>query len=317
MTTQAVGTKTVTHKQKSLGKRIAEHWVLYLFLLPAILAVALFHYRPMLESFLLAFKKFQFKKTVFQMQSVGFQNFQTFFDTPNCWQLIKNTLTISLMKIILGYPFPILLAVFLNESKNVKFKKTMQTISYLPHFLSWAIVVTMIQRLFAPNTGIVNQLIAALGGDGSTFWMMQESFFYPIMFWSNVWMGIGWGSIIYLAAITGVDPTLYEVAHIDGATKWQEVWYVTLPSIIPVMTITFILSLSGVLSAGYDQIYMLRTPGNMDVADILDTYIIRIGLEKGKYTYATAIGLIQGLAGLVLVIITNTISKAVTENSLW
>lgn len=147
--------------------------------------------------------------------------------------------------------------------------------------------------------------------------MMEKSFFYPIMFASHVWKDIGWSSIIYIAAIAGIDPTLYEVSRIDGATKWKEIWYVTIPSIIPVMTITFILSLSGVLSAGYDQVYMMRTAGNMDLADILDTYIIRIGLEKGKYTYATAIGLIQGLAGLILVFITNFVSKSVSENSLW
>lgn len=147
-----------------LLKRIKDHWVLYLFLLPAVLTMILFHYRPTLEAFLLAFKKFQFKKTVFEMQYIGFSNFETFFNTPNCWQLIKNTLIISLMKIILGFPFPIMLAVFLNETKNLRFKKIAQTISYLPHFLSWVIVATMIERLFAPKIGIVNQMISALGG---------------------------------------------------------------------------------------------------------------------------------------------------------
>lgn len=300
-----------------LGRRILRHWIHYLFLLPAFLAVLLFKYKPMVDGFVLAFKQFQFKKSIWEMSNVGFLHFETFFNNPTAWSLIRNTLVISLMKIVLAFPFPILLAVMINEIHSKPFKKTIQTISYLPHFLSWTIVATIIERLFAPNVGIVNQLIAALGGDGSTFWMMERSFFYPIMFFSYVWKTIGWSSIIFIAAITGIDPTLYEVARIDGARKWQEIFYITIPGIMPVIVMIFILSLADVLSAGYDQVYLLRTAGNMDVADILDTYIIRMGLEKGKYSYATAVGLIQSVAGLILVITCNFVSRKVSETALW
>lgn len=303
-------------RRRPLLKRMRQHWMYYLLLIPGIVAVALFNYVPM-TGIVLGFKKFQFKKSMWEMSWIGLVHFETFFNDPNAWTLIGNTLVISLMKIVLAFPFPVFLAIMLNEVQQNRLKKTVQTITYLPHFLSWTIVVTIIERIFAPNNGLVNQIIAALGGDGSTFWMMERSFFYPAMFFSYLWKGIGWSSIIFLAAITGIDPALYEAARIDGAKKLQEIIYITLPGILPVVTMVFIMSLSGVLSAGYDQIYMLRTPGNMDVADILDTYIIRVGLEKGRYSYATAVGLIQGVAGLTLVITCNAISRKVSDTALW
>lgn len=305
------------YHRPSILMRIQRHWIQYLFLLPAFLAVLFFNYKPMADGLLLAFKQFQFRKTIWEMKFVGFAYFETFFNNPTALSLIKNTLVISLMKIVLAFPFPIILAILLNELSHRHFKKAVQTISYLPHFLSWTIVATIIERMFAPDTGVVNQFIHLLGGDGSTFWMMESAFFYPIMFFSYVWKSIGWSSIIFLAAITGIDPSLYEVARIDGARKLQEVRYITLPGILPVIAMVFIMSLSSVLSAGYDQIYLLRTAGNMDVADILDTYIIRMGLEKGKYSYATAVGLIQSVAGLLMVLFCNWISRRISETALW
>lgn len=309
--------KQSTRVSPGLAARIAKHWIYYMLLLPAFLVVLLFKYRPMLDGFIVAFKQFQFKKTIFDMPYIGLLHFDSFFSNPTALPLIGNTLIISLMKIVLAFPFPILLAIMINEIQSKRFKKIVQTVSYLPHFLSWTIVATIIERLFAPTNGIANQLIAALGGDGSTFWMMQRTFFYPIMFSSYVWKTVGWSSIIFIAAITNIDPTLYEVARIDGARKLQEVFYITIPCIFPVIVMIFIMSLSDVLSAGYDQVYMLRTAGNMDVADILDTYIMRMGLEKGKYSYATAVGLIQSVAGLLLVITCNAISRKASQTSLW
>ena len=200
---------------------------------------------------------------------------------------------------------------------KMKFKKISQTITYLPHFLSSVIIVTMLQKILAPNTGILNQAIAALGGDGSTFFLMDAKYFYRILFSMDLWKNIGWDSIMYLAAISSVDPTLYEAAEMDGCGKLKKMWHITLPGIRGTIGILFIMGIGGLLSSGVDQVWLLRTPGNMSIADTLDIYVLRVGLQGGQFGYATAIGLIQGLVGLVLVVACNKICKKMTEVSLW
>jgi putative aldouronate transport system permease protein len=221
------------------------------------------------------------------------------------------------MKLFVGLPFPIILALMFNEVKNRRFKGITQSISYLPQFLSWVIVVGLMQRVFAPDTGLLNEAIKYIGGDGSTFFMMESKYFYSLMFSSHLWKTIGWDSIIYFAAIAGINPELYEAAKIDGAKKFNEIWNITLPSIRPTIAILFILSLGNILSAGFDQLYLMRTPGNMSLSDILDTYIIRVGLQDGQYGYATAVGLMQGLIGLVLVVLANRLARRYSDTSLW
>ena len=205
----------------------------------------------------------------------------------------------------------------LNEIRNTRFKRLSQTISYLPHFLSWVVVASLVQKLLAPNEGLINQLYAALGGDGSTFWLMEEGYFYQIMFVSNLWKGLGWGSIIYLAAIAGIDPTLYEAAEVDGANWFWKMIYVTISGIRSTIGILFILDLGEILRTGFEQNFLLRTPGNMNAADILDVYVLRMGLMQGQFGYATAIGMLQGVAGLVMVVLANRLSRKFTEVSLW
>ena len=173
------------------------------------------------------------------------------------------------------------------------------------------------QRILAPDTGLVNQVISWLGGDGSTFFMMEEGAFHPMMFWSYVWKDVGWSSIIYYAAIVGINPALYEAAKIDGANKWRQIWHITLPGIRSTIIVLFILSLGSILSAGFDQIYLLKTPGNMNVSEILDTYIIYMGLESGQFGFGTAIGMMQGIVGLILVLTVNKVAKKWFQSSLW
>ena len=199
----------------------------------------------------------------------------------------------------------------------MKFKKVSQTITYLPHFLSSVIIVTMLQKILAPNTGILNQFIDLLGGDGSTFFLMEPDYFYQILFSMDLWRNIGWDSIMYLAAISSVDVALYEAAEMDGCGKLKKMWHITLPGIRGTIGILFIMGVGGILSSGVDQIYLLRTPGNMTLADTLDIYVLRVGLQGGQFGYATAIGLIQGLVGLVLVVVCNRICRKMTEVSLW
>lgn len=308
--------KAVKLNKKSLKSKLLHYWPLYVMLLPAIIYYILICYVPMAGN-VLAFKEYSFKKGIWGSDFVGLRYFESFFKSYDALRLIKNTLTVGFIKCILEFPFAIILALLLNELKNMKFKKASQTITYLPHFLSSVIIVTMIQRLLAPNNGVINQIIVGLGGDGSTFFLMDAKYFLGILFSMDLWRNIGWDSIIYLAAISSVDTSLYEAAQMDGCGKLKRMWHITLPGIRGTIGLLFIMGVGGLLSSGFEQIYLLRTPGNMQLADTLDTYVVRVGLQGGQFGYATAIGLIQGLVGLVLVIGTNKICKKLTEVSLW
>ena len=302
--------------KQPISKRLVRYWPLYVMLIPCVVYYALLCYVPMAGS-VLAFKDYSFKKGIWGSPWVGFDYFKTFFMSYDAPRLIKNTLTIGVIKCILEFPFAIILALMLNEILNMKFKKVAQTITYLPHFLSSVIIVTMIQKILAPNVGILNQAISALGGDGSTFFLMEADYFYTILFSMDLWRNIGWDSIIYLAAISSVDTALYEAAEMDGCNKLKRMWHITLPGIRGTIGLLFIMGVGGLLSSGVEQMWLLRTPGNMSLADTLDVYVVRVGLQGGQFGYATAIGLIQGLVGLILVVTCNKICKKMTEVSLW
>lgn len=306
-------------KVKPMGmtwKNIKKHRAQYLMLLPCIIFFIIFSYLPM-AGLVLAFKEFRFDTGMFGGAWVGLQYFERFFQDPQSWTFVKNTLIISGMKLILAMPFPIILALLFNEIKSNKIRGFFQSISYLPHFLSWVVVVGIIQSILAPNTGLLNELIKTMGGDGSTFFLMDEKYFHSIMFWSYVWKDIGWSSIIYFAAIAGIDPALYEAAEIDGAGRLRKIWHITLTGIRPTILILFILSLGNILSAGFDQIYLLKTPGNAEVAEIIDTYVIRTGLQSGQFGYATAVGMMQGVIGLIVVLVVNRFANKKFNTSLW
>lgn len=302
--------------KQPISKRLVRYWPLYVMLIPCVVYYALLCYVPMAGS-VLAFKDYSFRKGIWGSPWVGFDYFKTFFLSYDAPRLIKNTLTIGVIKCILEFPFAIILALMLNEILNMKFKKVAQTITYLPHFLSSVIIVTMIQKILAPNVGILNQAISALGGDGSTFFLMEADYFYTILFSMDLWRNIGWDSIIYLAAISSVDTALYEAAEMDGCNKLKRMWHITLPGIRGTIGLLFIMGVGGLLSSGVEQVWLLRTPGNMSLADTLDVYVVRVGLQGGQFGYATAIGLIQGLVGLALVVTCNRICKKMTEVSLW
>lgn len=303
-------------KIKLLKKRIYSHKVLYLMFLPCIVYFILFEYIPMAGVYT-AFTDFSFTKGIFGSPFVGLKYFNAFFNSYDAPRLIKNTLIIGFMKSVLEFPFAILLALMLNELKSPRYKKITQTISYLPHFMSSVIVITMLQRMLAPNVGTINKIIGAFGGDSSKFFLMEKKYFLPILFSLDIWKNIGWNSIIYLAAISGVDVALHEAAQIDGCSKMKRIWHITLPGIRNTIGVLFILGIGGLLSSGFEQIYLLRTPGNMEIADTLDIYVVRTGISNAQFGYATAIGLIQGLVGLMLVVISNRISKKVTEVGIW
>ena len=299
-----------------LGRRILSCWPLYVMLVPAVVYYILICYVPIAGN-VLAFKDYSFRKGIWGSPWVGMKYFNAFFNSYDCWRLITNTLHVGFIKCILEFPFAILLALLLNEIHALRFKKVTQTITYLPHFLSSVIIVTMLQRILAPNNGVLNQIIKSMGGAGDTFFLMQAKYFHKILFSMDLWRNIGWDSIIYLAAISSVDQELYEAASMDGCNKLGQIWHVTLPGIRGTIGLLFIMGVGGLLSSGFEQMWLLRTPGNMSVADTLDVYVVRIGLQNGQFGYASAVGLIQGLVGLFLVVTANTISKRLTEVALW
>ncbi|WP_142556285.1 ABC transporter permease [Staphylococcus epidermidis] len=305
--------------QKSLLKRMWEHKVLYLMILPCLLFFLIFNYIPM-TSLVLAFKDFRFDTGIIGGDWKGLYYFKRFFSDPRCIQIIMNTLIISGMKLILALPFPIILAIMFNEIKDSKLGKIrglFQGVLYIPHFLSWVVVIGIFKKLLAPDDGLMNQLIHQFGGDGSTYFMMNPEYFHTIMFSSYIWKNVGWDSIIYFAAIMSINPEIYESAAIDGANRFKQIIHITLPMLTPTIVILFIISLGDILKAGFDQIYLLKTPGNANFSEILDTFVIRTGIEQGDFSYAIAISLLQGVIGLIAVVIINKFADKKLDTSLY
>ena len=303
--------------KRTFGQTLKKYKTFYLMLIPALIFFIVFSYWPMTGN-ILAFRKFSFKSGMYGTGWVGLDYFREFFSNRETPVYIRNTLIISAIKLFIYLPFPILLALVFNEIVNTKHRSFFQSISYLPYFISWVVVIGMLNKLFAPNTGLVNALVRDLGiGDGSRFYMMENKFFYPAVFGTYLWKNVGWDSIIYYAAIMGISPSLYEAAAIDGANRLKQTRHVTLPGISRTIMILFIISLGGILSAGFDQVYLMQNPGNYQVSEIIDTYVVKTGLEKARYGPATAVGLIQGIVGLILTVIVNKIADKFGENSLW
>lgn len=300
---------------KSLWKRICRHKVLYLFMLPCVVSLLVFNYYPMYGA-TLAFKDYKYNLGIMGSPWVGLKHFERFLTSPQFWITLKNTIVITTLKLLICFPAPILLALLLNEVRAPKFKRVVQTFSYLPNFVSWVVVVQIMTAIFSPYGGIINDIRNNMGLE-SIFYMGEGKYFYPIVILSDLWKNIGWGSIIYLSALSSVSPELTEAAIIDGANRPQVVWYVNLPAIRGVVGIMFIFAVGGILNAGFDQILLLQQPGNMQYAEVLDTFILKTGLSQGKFEYATAIGLFKSLFSFILVVLTNFIASKKFEVSIW
>lgn len=311
-----VSTKKAISRKK-LSRRIWENRWNYVFLLPAFLFFVLFCYVPM-GGVVIAFKDYAFRKGIFGSEWVGLKHFERFFGSYLFKELLSNTMAISLYKIIFGFTAPIIFALLLNEIRNMKFKKAVQTISYLPYFMSWVVLGGILTELLSPSRGIVNQFLG-LFGIGPIHFLGDSKYFRGVLVLSDIWQGVGWGSVIYLAAIAGVDVQQYESARIDGANRWDIAVRITLPSIMPTIVTMFILRLGGILSAGFDQVFNLYSPVVYDVGDIIDTWVYRTGLIDAKYDFATAVGLFKSVVGMVLVITANFITTRIGEgeNKIW
>lgn len=301
----------------SLGARMWKYKSFYFFLLPALIWYAIFHYYPM-YGVLIAFKNFKFNLGILGSEWVGLRYFNNFLGDSYFWNIVKNTLVISVLKLVCGFPAPIILALFINEMRNMRYKKVVQTLSYLPHFVSWVVVIALLTKLLSPNNGAINELRHALNPNATpVFYLGEPGWFYPIIVLSDIWKNIGWGSIIYLAALTAIDPEQYEAAELDGANRWQKMGHITLPGIYPTIGILMILSLSGILNAGFDQIYLIQKPSTLHLGEVLDTYVLKRGLQQGQFSYSTAVGIFRSVISMILIITVNAMSRKFSDVSLW
>ncbi|RXZ82038.1 sugar ABC transporter permease [Paenibacillaceae bacterium] len=301
--------------ESQLWKRIWRHRVFYLFMLPGIVWFFIFSYVP-LYGVQVAFRDYTFSGGFTGSPWAGLKYFQQFFDYYKSGEIIRNTIIISFMKLLIGFPMPIFLAILLNEIGNLKFKKTVQTLSYLPYFVSWIVVVTLMQRLFSTSGGPVNELLSVFGLGPFQF-LYNSSWFYQIIVGSDIWKNIGWNSIIYMAAIAGIDQQLYEASKIDGANRFRQIWHVTLPGVRNIAIILFILSIGSLMSAGYEQLLLLSGPATASIGSVLDVHVITSGIGEGRLSYAAAVGLFQSVIGLILILTVNRIARKVSDVSLF
>lgn len=297
-----------------LSTRIWRHREYYLFLLPAVVYVAVFCYAPM-YGLQIAFKDYKVSLGVSGSPWVGLRNFTDFFQGYYFWNLIRNTLVLSLYSLIAGFPIPIIVALILNELKP-KFKKVTQTVLYAPHFISTVVIIGMITIFFSPSMGVVNTLLNFLGMD-SVYFMGSPRYFRHLYVWSGVWQSMGWGAIIYLAALAGVDPGLHEAAAIDGASRVQRVLHINIPSIMPTIIIMLILQVGRIASVGYEKVYLMQNELNMEVAEVISTYVYKRGLINNNYSFSTAVGLFNNVVNVILVLFANKISKKCSDTSLF
>lgn len=298
-----------------LSDDLKRNYILYIMILPVVVYYIVFAYIPMYGA-QLAFKDYNIKAGIWGSKWIGFDNFSRFFSGYNFWGLLKNTIGISLYSLVVGFPIPIIFALLLNYLKNEKFKKVIQMVSYAPHFISTVVICGMITIFLQPDIGILNVIRTKLGLESIPF-LSRPELFKSIYVWSGVWQGLGWNSIIYIAALSGVDYQLHEAAIIDGATKLRRIWSVDLPSILPTIIMLLILNLGQLMNVGFEKIFLLQNPLNMSASDVISTYVYRVGLINSDYGYSTAVGLFNSIINMVLLISVNKITEKMTSISLW
>lgn len=300
----------------SLGKRLYRMRYFYLFFVPVFVYFFLFHYKPM-YGILIAFQDYRILKGVAGSPWVGLENFRVIVDSQMFSRVLGNTVVISLLRIVFGFPAPIVLALLLNEISHGSYKRAVQAVSYLPHFISWVVLGGIIRRMLSPTGGAVNDVLGRLFGMPAIYWLTTSWAFRPILVITGIWKEVGWASIIYLAAMANLDVELYESAYVDGANRLHCALHITIPSIAYVIAITFILGLGGFLDAGFDQILNLYNPMVYDVADIIDTYVYRKGILELSYGVAEAVALLKNAVGFALVLLANLAVRRFSEYALW
>ncbi|MFA6935091.1 MAG: ABC transporter permease subunit [Sphaerochaetaceae bacterium] len=299
----------------SFSKHFQRFWQLYVMLILPVAYFIIFKYLPMFGN-VLAFRRFRPGMSLYGTEWVGFRYFKMFLGDTAFWQAFRNTITLSLLNLALTFPLPIIFAVLLNEVQHWAFKKIVQTVSYMPRFISTVVVIAIMGELFSPSSGLINNLRSTFGL-GPIYFMNEPEYFRPLYIFSGAWQYTGWTAIIYLASISGINSELYEAAEIDGANRFQQVFSVTLPSILPTIMVMLILEVGRLLSLGFEKILLMYTPSNSAVSDIIDTLVYRVGLANQNYSYATAIGLFSGIIGVFLVAGANALSKRLTGDGIY
>ncbi|WP_373229335.1 ABC transporter permease [Cohnella sp.] len=304
-------------KKKTLSQKLLAQWDIQLMIIPGVILVFIFSYLPMYGS-LTAFQEYNLFKGFWASPWVGTKHFEMFVGSPQFREIMRNTISISLLKLIIIFPAPIILALMLNEIRHMLFKRFIQTISYLPHFLSWVIVAGFVGSMLSIDSGSLNLFLLSTNMIREPVnWLSIPEYFWAILISSNLWKEIGFASIVYLAAIAGIDPHLYEAAGMDGASRFKQLYLITLPSILPVVIIFLILAVGNTLNAGFDDLLLLaRNPILLDVAEVIDTHVYRVGILSSRYSYATAVGLFKGIISIVLLTAANAIARR-SGNSLW
>lgn len=294
-----------------------KHAALVMMMLPTIVYFIIFKYVPM-AGIIMAFKEYQLGPGIWGSPWCGLLNFSMAFETVTFRRAVMNTLIISLQKVVIGFPAPIILALLLNEVRHMRFKKTIQTVSYLPHFLSWIIVSGMVTQLLSPTNGAVNFLLTRVFGlKAPIYFLGDNNYFRFTLIVTDIWKGVGWGSVLYMATIASIDPTLYEAAVCDGATRFQRLLHITLPCLLPTITIMLILRVGNIMDAGFDQVFNLYNAAVYKTGDIIDTYVYRYGLGDMQYSLGTAVGLFKNVIGFALVIGTNAITNRLNGVGIW
>ncbi len=311
-------TESAAMRRRSFSSRVVRDFLLnkylYLMMVPVIVYYAIFHYAPMYGA-IIAFKDYTPMKGILGSPWVGLDNFKDFFSSYYFWRILKNTLIISLYSLCFEFPAPIILAILINEVRNAAFKRVVQSITYMPYFISMIVICGMIKD-FTNSGGVINSIFAFFGGDGQAM-LQKPEMFRGIYIVSEIWQKIGWESIIYIAALMSIDQEQYEAARIDGAGRWKQILHITLPGILPTITILFILRMGNMLNVGFEKIILLYNPVTYDTADVINTFVYRKGLLEFGWSYSSAVGLFNSVFNLVLLISANWISRKVNENSLW
>ena len=311
----ATPAKAKNEKWANIKKIVYRDRYLFLMFAPIFIYYIVFHYLPMTGA-IIAFKDYKPGRGIYNGEWVGLKWFIQYFKSPYAFRTIRNTVLISFYQIAIGFPIPILFAVCVTEIKQMAFRRVVQTVSYLPHFISTVVLVGMMKQMFTMNNGIVNKFVVMFGGDIINF-LNDPAWFRTMYVGSGIWQSFGFSSIIYIAAITGIDPTLYEAGKIDGITKFKEAWYITLPMISQTVVTLFILRLGNILSVGFEKVFLMYSPAVYETADVISTYVYRKGIESTTYSFASAVGLFNSVVNFMFVFIANQVSRKLTDSSLW
>lgn len=303
-----------TQKKYGIKTHMKQNWELYLMIIPVIAYYIVFCYVPMYGA-IIAFENYSPGKGILGSKWVGFKHFIDFLSSPDIVRLLRNTLTISINTLIFGFSTPIILALMMNELRQAKFKRVVQTVSYMPHFISVVVICGMIKDFVSPG-GLISDMLSPFIGENIGM-LTREEMFVPIYVSSGIWQALGWDSIIYMAALSGIDMQLYEAAKIDGAGKWNQMRYVTLPGIMPTIVIMLILKIGSMLSVGYEKIILLYNPLIYNTSDVISTYVYRLGFESQEWSYTSAVGLFNSIINFILLVSANTISRKMNDTSLW